>query len=110
MAKFSSNVLVGGVAMLVLVLIIAMQGPSGGVHAVPICNMDSDKLSQCLPAIQGSTPSPPTKGCCDVMRGANMRCLCQYKMYLPALGINSTLALALPQKCGMPPQAPCSED
>ncbi|KAJ7960854.1 Protease inhibitor/seed storage/lipid transfer protein family protein [Quillaja saponaria] len=70
------------------------------------CNVDSRKLTYCLPAVSGESPPPPTKQCCFVVRHANLPCLCSYKSVLSALGINPKYAFALPGKCGLktPPQ------
>ncbi|WVZ06656.1 hypothetical protein V8G54_020002 [Vigna mungo] len=95
MAKGSGKTLV---QWLVAGLFIALLG---GAQAVVLCNIDSDKLNLCRAAVTGRNPPPPDEKCCGVIRQANLPCLCSYKSILPALGINSKNALALPGKCGL---------
>ncbi|OVA06578.1 Bifunctional inhibitor/plant lipid transfer protein/seed storage helical domain [Macleaya cordata] len=101
MAKTSEIALVLGV-LVVMVLI----GMEGGAKAMTICNMDSSQLAQCLPSIKGPSPTPPTQGCCDVMKIADMHCLCTYKAILPTFGVDPKLAMGLPKKCNLnaPPE------
>ncbi|KAF8409663.1 hypothetical protein HHK36_005742 [Tetracentron sinense] len=101
MAKTSNITLVLGVVVMVLIAIL------GGAKAMNICNMDSNQLAECLPAMRGPSPSPPTKGCCAVMRVADMHCLCTYKYLLPTVGVDPALAMALPKKCGLNPPPEC---
>ncbi|KAF8414197.1 hypothetical protein HHK36_002197 [Tetracentron sinense] len=103
MARTSNTALVLGVVVMALITIV------GGAKGMTICNMDTTELAQCLPAIQGRSPSPPTKGCCAVMQKADMHCLCTYKSVLPTFGINPALAMALPKKCGLKPPPQCRE-
>ncbi|KAF9611986.1 hypothetical protein IFM89_037269 [Coptis chinensis] len=98
MARAVHSFLLVGVLVVVAIL--------GGSKAINICNMESSQLMQCLPAIR-PPPSAPTPGCCDLIRHANIPCLCSYKPYLPALGIDPTLALQLPKKCNMTDAAEC---
>ncbi|CAJ1802241.1 unnamed protein product [Sphenostylis stenocarpa] len=86
------------VQWLVAALFIALLG---GAQAVELCNIDSRNLNLCRDAVTGQNPPPPDEKCCAVIRQANLPCLCQYKSTLPALGINSKNALALPGKCGL---------
>ncbi|KAL5735820.1 hypothetical protein ACOSQ2_030608 [Xanthoceras sorbifolium] len=82
----------------------------GWATAFSICNIDSTQMmNQCLPAVTGKSPKPPSKQCCAVVRRANLPCLCGYKAVLPGLGIQPKPALALPQKCGLatPPECHC---
>ncbi|KAJ7963708.1 Protease inhibitor/seed storage/lipid transfer protein family protein [Quillaja saponaria] len=94
----------------ILVLLLALlSGASAhaNANAGSICNIDSHKLTCCLPAVSGNySPPPPTKQCCFVLRHSNLPCLCSYKTLLPALGINPKHAFALPGKCGLktPPE------
>lgn len=104
MTRNSSKVLV--VSMVAALLFIAMVG---GATAAPICDIDSTKLNQCRPAVTGKSPPPPTKQCCNLVRYANLPCLCNFKSVLPAFGINPAQAMALPKKCGLktPPECQC---
>ncbi|KAG6637703.1 putative lipid-transfer protein DIR1 [Carya illinoinensis] len=102
MARIGGKTLVPYVGVAVILLIALV----GGAKATAICNIDSTKLNQCLPAVSGQSPPPPSKQCCSVVRLANLPCLCSYKSVLPAIGINPVYALALPKKCGLktPPE------
>ncbi|KAK4753330.1 hypothetical protein SAY87_022128 [Trapa incisa] len=77
------------------------------VEATEVCNIDTDQLAECLPAVTGKSPSPPTRRCCEAIRHGDMNCLCQYKSVLPSLGIPPENAFALPKKCGMNSQPKC---
>lgn len=99
MARTSSKVLAQVVVVMVLIAMV------GGASAATICNIDTSKLAECLPAVSGRSPPPPTKACCTALLSADLHCLCNYKSALPAFGINPALAMALPKKCGgsLPP-------
>lgn len=99
MARTSSKVLAQVVVVMVLIAMV------GGSSAATICNIDTSKLAECLPAVSGRSPPPPTKACCTALLSADLHCLCNYKSALPAFGINPALAMALPKKCGgsLPP-------
>ncbi|XP_026419804.1 putative lipid-transfer protein DIR1 [Papaver somniferum] len=92
-------------AMAVVVLMIGI-----GVKGVTICNMDSSQLAECLPAISSgqASPPPPTPGCCDVMKLADMHCLCTYKVILPAFGVDPELAMGVPKKCNLTAPPECN--
>ncbi|KAK4803906.1 hypothetical protein SAY86_003723 [Trapa natans] len=38
------------------------------VEATEVCNIDTDQLAECLPAVTGKSPSPPTRRCCEAIR------------------------------------------
>ncbi|KAM1000605.1 hypothetical protein ACFX2I_007218 [Malus domestica] len=78
-----------------------------GSTAVSICNIESDQLKECRPAVTGKSPKPPTKRCCSVVRQANLPCLCNFKSVLPSIGIDPALAMALPKKCGLKTPREC---
>lgn len=101
MARTTDIGFVLGVIVVVLVAVV------GGAKSMTICSMDSTQLAQCLPAIRGPSPSPPTKECCAVIQKADMHCLCSYKHALPNFGVNPGLAMALPKKCGLNPPPEC---
>ncbi|XP_028758498.1 putative lipid-transfer protein DIR1 [Neltuma alba] len=92
-------------AAILLVVVIGLL--SGGAEGVVLCNTDTTKLSLCRPAATGQSPPPPTEACCAVVRHADLACLCKYKSVLPALGIDTKKALALPAKCGRTVPAQC---
>ncbi|KAG6607773.1 putative lipid-transfer protein DIR1, partial [Cucurbita argyrosperma subsp. sororia] len=80
-----------------------------GTIATPLCRVDTKELKMCQPAVappHGQPLQPPTKGCCSVVRRADLKCLCSLKSVLPTIGINTANALALPSKCGIhtPPE------
>ncbi|KAK2377946.1 putative lipid-transfer protein DIR1 [Trifolium repens] len=76
----------------------------GSTLAFGICSTTSNKLSLCRDAVTGSNPPNPSNECCDVVRSANLPCLCSHKAFLRRYGINVANVLALPGKCGL--QAP----
>ncbi|KAL2322735.1 hypothetical protein Fmac_027114 [Flemingia macrophylla] len=84
-------------------LIISMLGSA---KAVVLCDIDSGRLSLCYAAVTGKHPPKPKKECCEVIKDANLPCLCKYKSILPSVGINPINALVLPSKCGLktPPE------
>lgn len=80
-----------------------------GTSTNPLCKIDTKELGVCQPAVapwHGKPLQPPTKGCCSVLRRADLKCLCNFKSILPSIGINITNALALPSKCDIktPPE------
>nr|XP_043637353.1 putative lipid-transfer protein DIR1 [Erigeron canadensis] len=79
-----------------------------GLEAVEICNMTEDGLVSCKPSVTNPNPAKPTPECCKAVSGADLKCLCSYKnsVMLPSLGIDPGLAIALPEKCNLPPP-PC---
>ncbi|KAK4275379.1 hypothetical protein QN277_018471 [Acacia crassicarpa] len=101
MAETSGKVLV---QWLVAAMFIALLG---GAQAVVICNVETSRLNYCRAAITGNYPPPPSKRCCEVIKEANLPCLCSYKSLLPAAGIDPKNALALPGKCGLRTPSPC---
>lgn len=97
----------GGSGSLILgVVVVAMLAEVGGAKAMTICSMDSTELAECLPAIRGFSPSPPSRECCAVLQKADLHCLCNYKSMLPTYGVNPGLAMGLPKLCGLilPPE------
>ncbi|TKY46969.1 putative lipid-transfer protein DIR1 [Spatholobus suberectus] len=100
MAKTNGNALV---QWLVATLLIAMLGAA---KAVVLCDIESSKLNLCYAAVTGKHPPRPNEKCCEVVKNANLPCLCRYKSILPAVGINPTNALTLPSRCGLktPPE------
>lgn len=107
MKKISSTSVVLMVAVCSVVLfcgnlVVLVEG--GG-----LCNIDEEGLMACKPAITAPQPSAPTKYCCDLLRKANLECLCSYKdsSMLPYLGIDPNLAMELPSKCGIAPPSMC---
>lgn len=75
--------------------------------ATEICNIDTAELAECLPAVTGRSPPPPTRRCCKAIRHADMSCLCRYQSILPAMGIPPGNAFALPKKCRMKSRPRC---
>uniref|UniRef100_A0A0A0LBB0 Bifunctional inhibitor/plant lipid transfer protein/seed storage helical domain-containing protein n=1 Tax=Cucumis sativus TaxID=3659 RepID=A0A0A0LBB0_CUCSA len=78
--------------------------------ATLLCKVDTKELCVCRPAVaplHGKPLQPPTERCCSVLRSADLKCLCNLKSILPSAGINATIALALPSKCGIPSPPEC---
>ncbi|XP_006281715.2 putative lipid-transfer protein DIR1 [Capsella rubella] len=69
--------------------------------SMSICNMDTNELQKCRPAVTGNNPPPPVNECCVVVRAANLECFCRLKFYLPILGIDPSKVAALVAKCGV---------
>ncbi|KAL5861530.1 hypothetical protein ACOSQ4_002826 [Xanthoceras sorbifolium] len=77
---------------------------------VTLCNMNEDDLSKCRPSVTKPNPvEPPPTECCEILKKADLSCLCSYKEspMLPALGIDPDLALGLPPKCNLPLPQSC---
>ncbi|XP_010545262.1 PREDICTED: putative lipid-transfer protein DIR1 [Tarenaya hassleriana] len=70
-------------------------------YGIPICNIDTNDLGQCRAAVTGNQPPPPTGECCGVIKRSDLSCLCKYKSYLPAVGIDPSKATTLLSKCGI---------
>lgn len=75
--------------------------------AVTLCNVDSNQLNYCLPAVRGGSPPPPTENCCGVVRQANLPCLCRYLSVLPVFGIDPISAVTLPSRCSLETPPDC---
>lgn len=69
--------------------------------SVRLCNIETNDLQRCRPAVTGNNPPPPVNGCCVVLRAANLPCLCKFKSSLTAYGIDPAKAKALLPKCGI---------
>ncbi|MCI26038.1 MtN5 protein [Trifolium medium] len=102
MAHSSRKVLM---QLMVAALLFAMLG---GSLAFVICKVDTNKLkNSCQKFATGDNPPPPDQICCNVLRRADLPCLCSYKSALPSLGINAAKALALPGQCGLRTPSKC---
>ncbi|KAL3824478.1 hypothetical protein ACJIZ3_020507 [Penstemon smallii] len=73
------------------------------------CNMTLAGLMACEPSAKPPRPIPPTTACCTALSHADISCLCSYKnsTALPALGIDPTLAMKLPEECKLPHPPKC---
>ncbi|GAA0139615.1 hypothetical protein LIER_01126 [Lithospermum erythrorhizon] len=97
MGKLGSELLVLQLAM-VMLLVIASQVNSQSTPK-SICGVKISELALCIPAISGESPPRPTKGCCNVIKKADLRCLCSFKSQLVNYGVKPENAMALPKKC-----------
>ncbi|KAL9665627.1 hypothetical protein QQ045_021048 [Rhodiola kirilowii] len=88
-------------ALLILFVALVLMASASEAANPKICNIIPSRLSLCRPAVTGKSPPPPTRRCCRVMLAVDLKCLCDYKDMLPALGLNPELAIALPKKCGL---------
>ncbi|CAN1290698.1 Putative lipid-transfer protein DIR1 [Linum perenne] len=101
------------VAVVVMQLHTAMAADSSsdGNTSSPTtnCRIDPSQLNICRPAVTGTDPPPPSSECCKVVKTSNLPCLCRFKDFLPAFGIDPHHALALPKQCGLntPPECLC---
>ncbi|KAH9290190.1 hypothetical protein KI387_034307, partial [Taxus chinensis] len=62
-----------------------------------VCNIGLDKLMLCQSAVT-NPPADPTDGCCNVVKSADLKCLCSKQSLLPK-SVDPKLVMALPQKC-----------
>ncbi|WZY75767.1 hypothetical protein YC2023_022151 [Brassica napus] len=65
--------------------------------SIPLCNVDTNDLQKCRPAVTGNYPPPPTPACCTVAKTANLECLCPF---LSRSGIDPSKLKALLANCG----------
>ncbi|VVB17390.1 unnamed protein product [Arabis nemorensis] len=86
-------------AVLAMVLTVAMMVKEA--TSIRICNIDTNDMEKCRPAITGINPPPPDNDCCVVVRATNLECICRFKSYLPILGIDPSKVAALIAKCGV---------
>ncbi|KAK9141088.1 hypothetical protein Scep_010769 [Stephania cephalantha] len=100
--------------LVVVVVVLNFVIDSNGAKATKvddakICNMTVAELMECKPAAVAPNPPPPTQACCSGLSHGDMGCLCSYKNspLLPSFGINPTLALQIPAKCGLSNKPPC---
>nr|ADE76763.1 unknown [Picea sitchensis] len=97
--------------LLLMAAVLAAAASSAAVFpeeaATPFCNVGFDKLMSCKPAVT-DPPEKPTSECCDVIKSADLKCLCSHRSDLSIVpSINPKLALALPKKCkisSVPPE------
>ncbi|VVB07902.1 unnamed protein product [Arabis nemorensis] len=68
--------------------------------SIPICNINTNDLEKCRPAVAGRNPPPPGPDCCAVVKAANLVCACMYKSYLANYGINPSRVKAVIASCG----------
>lgn len=93
-------------ATFLLLVVVAAMGYVA-VADMKFCNMSYTDLLACRPAVSGMTPAMPSKACCDALAGADMGCLCNYKLKkgsnMAMFGVDPNLAIQLPTKCNLPP-------
>ena len=92
-------------------LVLALMAASliQGSTANGLCGISSDDLMECKPAVTPPSPVDPTDKCCAALETADLPCLCGYRnsMELPLLGIDPSLAMGLPAKCGLATPVGC---
>ncbi|XP_010443168.1 PREDICTED: putative lipid-transfer protein DIR1 [Camelina sativa] len=71
--------------------------------SISICNISTNNLNKCRPAVTGNNPPPPEPDCCAVAKTANLRCLCSYKAFLRRYGMEPSNIRPLLAKCGISP-------
>ncbi|GMH02453.1 hypothetical protein Nepgr_004292 [Nepenthes gracilis] len=81
----------------------------GKYDGLSLCNINQEGLVACKPAVTKPNPIDPSADCCQALNGANLTCLCSYRSspFLPALGIDPDLCMALPAKCDLQTPANC---
>ncbi|ESQ42908.1 hypothetical protein EUTSA_v10015898mg [Eutrema salsugineum] len=82
---------------MVLAALVLKEEPT----SIPVCNIDTNSLEKCRPAVTGNNPSPPGNKCCIVLQAANLECICRFKSYIPILATNQSKVQALLTKCGL---------
>ncbi|KAL3851161.1 hypothetical protein ACJIZ3_013043 [Penstemon smallii] len=100
-----------GMITLLLLSAVLVADVRGDAAATPttICSVSVSELVECLPAITGKSPKWPSKGCCSVMRKADMNCLCKYKSDFSKFGVDPAKAMALPEKCAIKLPRACKQ-
>ncbi|CAN6994457.1 unnamed protein product [Brassica oleracea var. botrytis] len=93
MGKNNTRILI---TVLALVLTAAMMIQEA--KSIPLCNVDTNDLQKCRPAVTGNHPPPPTSACCTVAKTANLECLCPF---LSRSGIDPSKLKALFANCGV---------
>uniref|UniRef100_A0A7N0ZWY4 Bifunctional inhibitor/plant lipid transfer protein/seed storage helical domain-containing protein n=1 Tax=Kalanchoe fedtschenkoi TaxID=63787 RepID=A0A7N0ZWY4_KALFE len=98
-----------GAAQKLSLLVLSLALLAAHTANAQICNMKTEGLMSCKPAVTAPNPLPPTDACCAALAHGDMDCLCGFKhsRMLSALGIDSDLAMQLPDKCGVK-HAPCN--
>ncbi|EOA14183.1 hypothetical protein CARUB_v10027333mg [Capsella rubella] len=86
-------------ALLAIVLTCAIMVKEA--TSISICNIDTNNLEKCRPAVTGNNPPAPGPGCCGVVKSANLQCLCPYKPFLSRFGIDPSKVRPLLAKCGI---------
>ncbi|KAL8509843.1 hypothetical protein ACS0TY_016895 [Phlomoides rotata] len=89
-----------GVSLVLLLICTVVIATVNGEGDASVCNVKVSELVECLPAITGKSPPPPTKGCCSVMGRADLQCFCNYKSQFAKYGVDPAKAMLLPGKCG----------
>ncbi|KFK31324.1 hypothetical protein AALP_AA6G097600 [Arabis alpina] len=93
--------------MMMVVMAAIVVGRS--VVAIELCGMSEAELNECKPAVNKESPTTPSQLCCNALEHADFNCLCGYKTspWLGSFGIDPTLAVGLPTKCGLPNPPTC---
>ncbi|CAN4103963.1 unnamed protein product [Withania somnifera] len=87
---------------LLFALIMTVQivtSKAAGTPTTIICKVTINDLAQCLPAVMGKKPPPPTPSCCIVLHKADLQCMCNQKSELGKFGISPAAAMKLPKQC-----------
>ncbi|KVI10432.1 putative lipid-transfer protein DIR1 [Cynara cardunculus var. scolymus] len=105
MADIKRNVLLGLICVFTIGFVVSAT--TAAAATTTVCNVATSDLLECLPAITGAHPPPPTYRCCKVMHRVNLPCLCRYKPQLAKFGANPAAAMALPKKCGIKSTPKC---
>ncbi|CAM9000506.1 unnamed protein product [Rhodiola kirilowii] len=92
-----------GVAQKLSLLVLALALVAAHTTNAQICNVKTEGLMACMPAVTLPNPSKPTDLFCGALSHGDMACLCGFKhsKMLRTLGIDSDLAMQLPDKCGI---------
>ncbi|KAJ7297100.1 hypothetical protein O6H91_22G032000 [Diphasiastrum complanatum] len=101
------------VFMLAGLALILILGSTPEVHADK-CSDLLNELMPCLASVTGSSPPPPSQGCCDAVKKIPPQSMCQcIKSGSSNIGsglINQDAAKAIPGECGvtgLPPNFDC---
>uniref|UniRef100_A0A0D3ALX8 Bifunctional inhibitor/plant lipid transfer protein/seed storage helical domain-containing protein n=1 Tax=Brassica oleracea var. oleracea TaxID=109376 RepID=A0A0D3ALX8_BRAOL len=93
MGKNNTRILITVLALVLTAVMMIQEAKS-----IPLCNVDTNDLQKCRPAVTGNHPPPPTSACCTVAKTANLECLCPF---LSRSGIDPSKLKALFANCGV---------
>ncbi|XP_018467069.2 putative lipid-transfer protein DIR1 [Raphanus sativus] len=99
MGKNNTKILIAALVMVVTAAMMIEEAKS-----IPICNVNTNDLKKCSPAVTGNNPPPPTPQCCAVAKTANLECLCPY---FTRSGIDSAKIKTLGANCGITKKPSC---
>ncbi|KAL1209657.1 putative lipid-transfer protein DIR1 [Cardamine amara subsp. amara] len=98
MGKNNTRILTQFTALAMVLTVAIMVKEATSIH---ICNVDTNDLKKCRPAVTGDNPPPPEPACCEVAKAANLQCLCRHKAFIHRFMINPSKLRPLLNNCGV---------